>query len=83
MAIETFGGSGVVVTGPDIQTYRLLAIRQALKMQAEIGLKSNRFNVAQQARDILTAANYNAPRNIKKLFLAYNKFLVDKGLIQR
>ena len=52
MSIETFGNGDVVVTGADIQIYRLLAIQKGLKFQAQAGLKS-RFNVPQQARDIL------------------------------
>ena len=78
MTIETFGDGGVIVTGDDIQVYRLLAIYGALKIQARTGLKS-RFNVLQQARDILTAAGMKPARDVKKLCEQYGKFLTSKG----
>ncbi len=41
MSIEVFEGGGFVITGNDINLYRLLALKGALKLQAK-GLKLSR-----------------------------------------
>lgn len=79
MAIEKLGNDGFVVTGEDIQVFRLLALQKALKLEL-VGLKS-RAPVTNTIRDILKANNYEAPRNKKKLFDTFNFFLNEKGII--
>ena len=82
MTVETFGDGGFAITGKDVQVYMLLSVQKTLKLEVKTGMKfSNRVNVAQQARDILTHNGRKAPRNKAKLFDAYNEFLNDIGVI--
>lgn len=80
MAIENLGNGGFVVTGEHINVYRLLSLRMALKLECS-GLKS-RAPVAKIVRDILTKANYDAPRNKAKLFAAYTFYLEQIGVLK-
>ena len=41
MAIETFAGGGMVITGEHINVYRILALKAALKLEIK-GLKRSR-----------------------------------------
>lgn len=80
MTIETVDGC-TVITGESINTYRLLALRSALKLEC-VGLKSRKgANVPQQIRDILTANKYIAPRKKDALLRVYEYFLKKQGLI--
>ena len=82
MTVETFGNGGFAIVGEDVQKYMLLSVLKSLQLEVESGIKfSNRVNVAQQARDILTHNGRKAPRNKAKLFDAYNEFLNDIGVI--
>ena len=75
MAIETVGNGGFIVTGEHINTYRLLALRSALKLET-VGLKS-RAPVANIIRDILKSANRIAPRKKTSLLGCYELYLRD------
>ena len=82
MTVENLGDGGFAVTGKDVQVYVLLSVQKTLKLEVKTGMKfSNRVNVAQQARDILTHNGRKAPRNKAKLFDEYNRFLNDIGVI--
>lgn len=79
MAIEKIGNDGFMVTGEHVNVYRLLSLRMALKLECS-GLKS-RAPVAKIVRDILTKANYTAPRNKIKLLQTYEFYLQDRGYL--
>ena len=82
MTVEILGNGGFAIAGEDVQKYMLLSIQKTLKLEVKTGMKfSNRVNVAQQARDILTHNGRKAPRNKAKLFDVYNAFLNDIGVI--
>ena len=82
MTVENLGNGGFAIVGEDVQKYMLLSVLKSLQLEVESGIKfSNRVNVAQQARDILTHNGRKAPRNKAKLFDAYNEFLNDIGVI--
>lgn len=82
MTVEILGDGGFAIAGEDVQKYMLLSIQKTLKLEVQTGMKfSNRVNVAQQARDILTHNGRKAPRNKAVLFAEYNRFLNEIGLI--
>jgi hypothetical protein len=73
---EVFAGGGFILDTPkDIEAYRLLALKGALKMET-IGLKS-RFNVAEQIRQMIGSIT----RNKKKLLTEYEAWLREKGVL--
>lgn len=81
MTVETFGNGGVVITGNSIESYRLISIQKALKLEILSGMKfSNRVNVAQQARAVLESAGVKAPRNKDKLLTVYVRHLQTLGI---
>lgn len=86
MAFEKLEDGTIVITGDSIQTYQLLAIGKALKLDVKgrkIGMRfSNRVNVAQKARDLLADNGVKPSRNLDKLLAQYEKFLVDAGIYQ-
>jgi hypothetical protein len=67
MAITTFGNGGLSITGDDIETYRLLALRGAMSLEL-VGLKSrvNPFKIAREMHPEL-------PRNKLLCYLAFCK----------
>lgn len=62
-----------VITGENIDKYRLYAIRAALRLES-IGLKG-RFNAAKIAREILNKAGYKADREKRRLLVQYCDYL--------
>lgn len=79
MAYEKIGKDGFIVTGEHINAFRMLALRNALKMET-VGLK-NRAPVTKIVRGILKSANYAAPQNKVKLLAAYEFFLREQGFM--
>lgn len=51
MAIENLPGGGTVVTGEDINTYRLLALAHAAALEITTGLKATRMPLTTAARN--------------------------------
>ena len=75
-----------MITGDSIETYRLIAIGKALKLDAhgrKIGMKfSNRVNAAQVARDVLASVGVKPAKKLDTLLAQYEKFLFDSGIFQ-
>jgi len=65
------------ITDPeDIELFRLLTIRQGLKLEVESGLVHSRGNlVLQRAREALEMYGYKAKRNKKDVLVQMNKLL--------
>jgi hypothetical protein len=75
MAIETTA-SGTMITGADVNTYRLLTIRRGLKMQAETGMKLSRVSCLAAAKaDGLTKA-----RTARAAYADVDAFCVSVGI---
>lgn len=51
MAIENMPGGGTSITGPDIQTFRLLALVHAAALEVSTGMKATRIPLATAARN--------------------------------
>lgn len=86
MSIEKLADGSIMITGESIEVYRLIALEKALKLDAhgrKIGMRfSNRYNVAQQARDLLAANGVKPKRNVEDLYNQYHEFLVKCGIFQ-
>ena len=68
-----------VIVGEDIQRYRLLVIKSALRLEA-VGMKG-RINAAPIARDILIKAGMVKPaRNKQRLLEQFTDYLNNGGL---
>jgi hypothetical protein len=68
-----------VIVGDNIQRYRLLCIKSALRLEA-VGMKG-RVNAAVIARDILIKAGIvNPARNKQKLLEQFTDYLNNGGL---
>jgi hypothetical protein len=67
-----------VIVGDNIQRYRLLCIKSALKLES-MGMKG-RVNAAVIARDILAKAGIRAARNKKELLVQFTDYLNNGGL---
>lgn len=86
MAIQKLADGSLMITGEHVDVYRLIAIGKALKLDAhgrKVGMRfSNKYNVAQTARDILAECGVKPKRNLDGLLAQYEKFLVDSGIFQ-
>jgi len=86
MSIEKLADGSLMITGDSIETYRLIAIGKALKLDAhgrKIGMKfSNRVNAAQVARDVLASVGVKPAKKLDTLLAQYEKFLIDSGIFQ-
>ena len=80
MTVEVTQHGTMVVTGEHVEAYRLLALRAKLKLET-VGLKS-RAPVAPLIREILQAANYEAPRKKTALLGHYEYYLKRIGVLQ-
>ena len=76
MAIETFGNGGMTITGNDIGTFRLIAMRGALKMET-LGMKRRGASASSMVREILNVKT----RNKKDLLIQFEDYLfVNYGI---
>lgn len=75
MSHITTGGGFALDTPKDIEAYRLLALKGALKLEI-FGIKS-RFNVAESVRSVMGSTN----KRKEKLLAEYETWLRDKGIL--
>lgn len=76
MAIETSPSGGMMITGEDVNTFRLLTIRRGLKLQAETGMKMSRISaIAAAQHDGLTTK-----RTAKGAYLDVDAFCISIGM---
>lgn len=81
--IETTPGGSIIITGPDIRSYQLLAIRSALKLEMKwselfgAGVQNRALYAAQE---VLKKAGLPAGRTRKTVLVQYEKHLKAIGL---
>jgi len=63
-----------VITGDNIQRFRLQVIKQALYLETR-GMRSSRVNAAAVARDILAKAGIKAARNKAALLVQFTDYI--------
>lgn len=73
MTIETFNDGGYVITGDSISTYRLLMLRNALKMEMK-GLRVSSHRLTAYS---IIKKEFNLKGSKAKVLAAYEKILVD------
>lgn len=64
----------VVITGDNIQRFRLQVIKQALYLESR-GMRASRVNAAVIARDILAKAGIKAARNKATLLVQFTDYI--------
>lgn len=66
--IQTFGNGGLIVTGSDILLYRLLALKHALRLEVETGIKfSNRHHIPNQVRSAIGSTTRSKAKLLTEL----------------
>lgn len=79
---DTNQGAIVIDTKAGIERYRLLAIRSALRIEVETGMKMSRgAKPADAARQELIAHGKSAPKNKEALLTIYTQHLYDIGML--
>lgn len=74
MAIESLPGGGTVVTGTDVNTFRLLALVHAAALEVSTGMKASRIPLSTAARNCGVIPNDGSrPQKKKILKLAVQK----------
>lgn len=66
-----------IITGDNIQRFRLATIEQGLKLES-LGMRHSRNSVANAAKQILTIAGKKAPANKLKLYEAFKQFRAEQ-----
>jgi hypothetical protein len=77
MAIEVTESGAMVITGGEIQVYRLLALKGALKMEA-IGMKRR----GKSALSIVKSMTGLKARTAKDMVPKYEEWLRAQGILQ-
>lgn len=67
MAIENLPGGGQVITGPDINTFRLLALAHAAALEINTGMKATRMPLSTMARNCGVIPNDGTRPQKKKI----------------
>jgi len=74
MTIETFDNGGYIVTGDSIPTYRLLMLRQALKME----MKGLRISSHRPTAYSIIKKEFGLKGSKLKVLTAFESILVDE-----
>ncbi len=77
MAIERMENGGTMITGKDIDNYRLIVLKSALRLEC-IGMKKRGVNATAMVRDILGSKT----RDKKILLGEYTNYLKSIGIIR-